>query len=76
MSLTVEEITQNLAEARAALHALQIGQSAVEIRDSNGDSIRYTPANVSRLRAYIGELEQMLRGRNGRAVKPMVPTWG
>lgn len=76
MSLTTLEITQRLTEARDAIHALNLGQSAVEIRDSNGDSIRYTPANASRLRAYIAELEQLLKGDTGRIRRPMVPTWG
>lgn len=79
MSLTpteIAEITQRLTEARAALHALHLGQSAVEIRDSSGESIRYTPANASRLRAYIAEMEQTLKGAHARVVRPMRPTWG
>ena len=75
----IAEITQRLTEARAALHALHLGQSAVEVRDSNGDSVRYTPANASRLRAYIAELEQALKNDSAataRGRRPMVPTWG
>lgn len=72
-------IQQRLTEAKAALHNLHLGQSAVEIRDSNGDAVRYTPANASRLKAYIAELEEQLKNnatasRRGR--RPMVPTWG
>ena len=76
MSLTPVEITQYLSEARTALHALQIGQSVVEVRDSSGETVRYTPGNASRLRAYIAELELMLKGDGRRIVRPMVPTWG
>lgn len=76
MSLSTAEITQYLKDARAALHSLNIGQAVVEVRDSSGEMVRYTPANASRLRAYIRELEDMLGGRGGRIVRPMVPTWG
>lgn len=75
MSLTSAEITQYLSEARAALHALQIGQGVVEVRDSSGETVRFTPANASRLRAYIAELELLLKGST-RVIRPMVPTWG
>jgi hypothetical protein len=81
-SLTAPEIAvirQRLTEAKAALHNLQIGQSAVEIRDSNGDAVRYTPANASRLKAYIAELEAQLlndAAASRRVRRPMVPTWG
>ena len=76
MPLTPVEITQYLREARTALHALQVGQSVVEVRDSSGESVRYTPGNVSRLKAYIAELELMLIGESRRVVRPMVPVWG
>lgn len=70
-------IQQRLIEARSAYHNLQLGQSAVEVRDSNGDAVRYTPANASRLKAYIAELEASLQTTTStRARKPMVPTWG
>lgn len=75
----IADIQQRLREARAALHNVQIGQSAVEIRDSNGDAVRYTPANASRLKAYIAELEALLKNDEAlmrRARRPMVPTWG
>lgn len=75
----IADITSRLAEARDAHHLLQIGQAAVEVRDSNGDTVRYSPANASRLRAYIAELEQLLKGNasaNHRSRRPMVPTWG
>lgn len=49
-----------LAEAEAAYHALMIGQSVAELRDSNGELVRYTPANAGRLLAYIQSLKQQL----------------
>ena len=48
-----------LVEARAALHSIMTGTQAVEVRDSTGESIRYSNGNVSRLRAYIKELEAL-----------------
>jgi hypothetical protein len=46
-----------LAEAQTALHRLLIGEGVVTARDSNGELVTYTPANASRLRAYIQELK-------------------
>lgn len=53
-TLTKQEL---LAEAKAAYHELMTGNKPVEVRDSTGESVRYTPANASRLRNYILELE-------------------
>lgn len=53
MATTCED---KLAEAKAALHDLQIGKSTVEVWD--GDyRVRYTAATVSGLQAYIAQLE-------------------
>ena len=65
-----------LTEAKAAYHRLLMGTSAVEIRDSNGESIRYTSANASRLKAYIAELEGELAGTSAAARRPLRPVWG
>jgi hypothetical protein len=46
---------QYLSDAQAALHNLLIGQSAVEVAHG-GKVVRYTAANIDRLRAYIAEL--------------------
>lgn len=70
MALTLAE---RLAEAKAAYHALQIGQSAVEVRDSSGESVRYTAANASRLKTYIAEIEAEIAAAAGTAIprRPM-----
>ena len=64
-----------LSEAKAAYHRLVTGAAAVEIRDSNGESIRYTSANASRLKAYIAELEGELAGTRTTARRPLRPVW-
>jgi hypothetical protein len=56
-----------LTEARKAYHELMIGNQAVEVRDSNGESVRFTRANAERLRGYIKELEVQLAQENGTA---------
>ncbi|MER8924356.1 gpW family head-tail joining protein [Mesorhizobium sp. M0859] len=65
-----------LGEAKAAYHRLMIGEAAVEVRDSDGQTIRYTSANASRLKAYIAELEQQLAGTTACARRPLRPVWG
>jgi gpW len=50
-------LSERLIEAEDAYHRLMTGTSAVEIRDSNGEMVRYTPANAYRLSAYIESLK-------------------
>jgi hypothetical protein len=54
--------TELLVEAEAAYHALMTGQSVVECRDSNGESIRFSAANASRLSTYIQTLKMRIAG--------------
>ncbi|WP_421906791.1 gpW family head-tail joining protein [Mameliella sp.] len=55
-------LVERLAEAENALHDLLLGQQAVEVRDSNGESIRFTPARREELRRYIRELTEEIAG--------------
>lgn len=65
-----------LLEARIALHALLTGQQEAEVRDSNGESVRYTSANASRLREYIAQLEAEVAGLNPiKQRAPLRPIW-
>ena len=63
------------AEAQAALHALMTGTSVVEVRDSTGESVRYSQANSARLQVYIRELQAEIAGLSPR-VRPMRPIFG
>ena len=47
---------ENLSAAKTALHALILGDSIVEV-SINGRTNKYTPADESKLRRYISELE-------------------
>ena len=49
-----------LQYAEAAYHKLMIGESARVFVDQNGERIEYTPANATRLAAYILELKRQL----------------
>lgn len=53
---------ERLREAQAALHNLLIGGGIQRVQDSNGESVSYTTANVTRLRAYIAELKLEVAG--------------
>lgn len=68
MALTVQE---RLIEAEVALHALLTGQAVAEVRDSNGETVRYTIANASRLRAYIEELRRQIAPTLGGPLRPI-----
>jgi len=57
---TPEELAILLAEARAAYHQLMTGQAVVEIKDQNGESVRFTSARRADLYAYIQELQALL----------------
>ncbi|WP_425102162.1 gpW family head-tail joining protein [Tropicibacter sp. S64] len=41
-------LAERLAEAENALHDLLLGQQSVEVRDSNGESVRFTPTRARR----------------------------
>lgn len=64
-----------LAEARAAYHNLMTGTSVVEVRDSTGESVRYSVANASRLKIYIDELAASVAGTTRTITKPLRPFW-
>lgn len=70
MALTAQ---QRLNEADAALHALSLGRSVVEVTDSDGSKVRYNVANASRLRDYIADLKAEVSGvsRFGGPIRPM-----
>lgn len=51
---------ERLQEAEAAYHRLMIGTSFVEVRDANGEMIRYKPADATKLAAYIQALKRLV----------------
>lgn len=53
-----------LAAAEAALHSLQTGQQVAEF-DKGGTKIRYTPAQVPQLEAYIAKLRSQIASASG-----------
>ena len=61
-----------LQEARTAYHALMTGQSIVEFRDQNGETVKYGQANANKLAIYIQQLEQQL-GQTTAPRGPMEP---
>lgn len=54
------DLTIALQEAEQALHRLMTGQSAVEFRDSNGESVRYSAISANKLQGYILSLKLQL----------------
>ena len=63
------DVATLLAEAKTAYHRLVTGSQVVQISDQNGESVRYTRANVDKLQAYIKDLERQVStptlGSNG-----------
>lgn len=57
-------LADQLAEARAAYHRLQIGEAASVLVDQNGERIEYRPATAPRLAAYIADLERQIAGQS------------
>lgn len=53
-------LQERLTAAEAAYEALLLGKSVVEFRDSNGEMVRYGPANRSALAAYIANLKNQI----------------
>lgn len=55
-------LAEQLTEARAAYHRLQLGELAVSFRDGNGEQVEYNRASAPRLAAYINDLERQAMG--------------
>ncbi|MEJ1409381.1 MAG: gpW family head-tail joining protein [Candidatus Sedimenticola sp. (ex Thyasira tokunagai)] len=54
-----------LAEAKMALHNLQMGEGVVSVSD-NGIMVTYTQANIDKLSAYVSRLEAECGDNTGR----------
>ncbi|WP_426027676.1 gpW family head-tail joining protein [Brevundimonas sp. TWP2-3-4b2] len=58
----IASIHQRLSEAEAAYHSLALGRSAVEVRDSSGEAVKYRQADFSALARYIADLKRQIAG--------------
>jgi hypothetical protein len=61
---TKEELELMLRQAKMALHNLMMGKQAVEVRDQNGESVKYTRSTKKDLEDYIQYLENQIGCRN------------
>lgn len=68
---TQAELKVLLTEARAAYHKLMTGTALVELRDQNGESVRFSSINRAALYAYIQDLERLVE--TPKAVRPNRP---
>ena len=57
---TLVELQTRLAEAETALHNALIGKGVAEVRDFNGEMVRYSKTDTASLRAYIKELQDQI----------------
>ena len=76
MALTAEqraEMTTDLAQAKAALKEILMGNKAKVVVDQNGERVEFAAANVDRLRAWIFEMD--LAWGNKTVTGPM-SCWG
>lgn len=70
--MTEAELISLLAEAKTAYHNLMTGQAMVEVRDQNGENVRFSQINRAALYSYIQELERKLcKPAGARANRPM-----
>jgi len=65
------DLKVRLEEAELAYHRLITGQTVAEVRDHNGELIRYSASNLTRLWAYI----QSLRAQLGIAPQAPARVW-
>ncbi len=69
--LTCEE---KLADAKAALHAFQLGQQIVSCMHADGRRIEYSSTNISALQQYIQQLEATCGDKCNRR-RPFAVRW-
>lgn len=72
MAVTAAE---RLVEAKAAYHTLMTGRLPVEVRDANGETVRFTFPRRADLQTYIKELEAEVAGTSVTR-RPMRPVFG
>ena len=63
--MATAEQTQQLAEARKALHKLMTGTAVVSV-NKDGMSVTYKSADAYKLQAYIDELSGIVEGKGRR----------
>ena len=63
-----------LTQAEEAYHWLQIGAKAVEMM-MNGRKVVYTPADVSKLKAYISEIKTEIASVEGTTKQQQKPIY-
>lgn len=56
----MDTLKMRLDEAEIAYHDLMAGKAVVEVRDQNGETVRYQQANRSALAVYIAELRRKI----------------
>lgn len=71
--MTTLTLQQRLDAANEAYHALLLGASAREVRDSDGSMVTYTSANRDALLAYIHSLEAQIASASGGAARNRKP---
>jgi len=74
MALTPERriiLQARLDAAEAAYDKLMSGKAVRVLVDQNGERVEFTPANASRLAAYIVDLQTQLGLAQVRVVGPM-----
>ncbi len=67
----IEVLKQRLAEAEEAQHQLAMGRSVVELKDSNGETVKYNQASMRQLGMYI----QTLRAQIGCGGSRPMEVW-
>lgn len=58
--MALPSLAERLEQAQLAYHQLAMGMSVVEVKDSNGEAVRYQAASMPRLASYIAELQRQL----------------
>lgn len=59
-------LADRVTAAEDALQKLMTGSMREEVRYQNGDMVRFTPADVQKLRSYIEDLKNELCGGKPR----------
>ena len=60
MSLTTQQMVDNLTDARVQYHDLITGKAARVVVDQNGERVEFVAANSQKLYLYIQQLEALV----------------
>jgi len=73
MSTDIQQLVEQITDARAAYHELITGRSPRVVIDQNGERVEFTPASRQQLYSYISQLQAQIDEASAVVAYPRGP---